>query len=686
MTRTNLHATDYIDRRCFLISAGMLALRPMTVIAPNGMQAEDQSIGRHHLPADWIDPAAEFSLCPFWFWNDALSKPEILRQMDDFRAHGIYGFVIHPRAGLPRTIGWMSKSMIDFMRFAIEQAAERNMWVVLYDEGMYPSGSSSGQVVEQNSTFRTRGLFAIDLDIAGAGTEQYGVHIGSDGEPKLAQDQHVVAVVRRRSDGHRIAVVDRAIRSGYSVIRGLHFVEDDPSRRADHKEVAENAPPAADILNPEAVACFIRLVYQRYYDEFKDHFGKTVRAIFTDEPSFLARRAEPGAVPGTTGILEHVNRILGYDFTPYLPALWNKDEPEAARYQRDYYRALNVRLGETFYRQLSEWCDCHGIALTGHPAAPDDIGHLRYFQIPGQDVVWRYIEPGKASALEGAQSTQAKCASSAMVHLGRRRNMNEYCGAYGRDFTFDQMKWLTNWLIVRGCNMLVPHAFYYSVRGPRIDERPPDVGPNSPWWSQYKPFADACRRLCWLNADSKHICALAILGLNDYLPWQAAKVCFQNQRDFNYLEASHLWEDAEVGPNGIQIAGMHYEALVVEFDPPLKAKESLDVLERSGRLILWKAIDNDESLLRHIDRLVPEDVRVSPAMPDLRVRHVVKNQAHFYTVFNEGQEQITFLLTTSVKGQRLLLNPETGQAHAIDPDELLKLRPHELYVLMVVES
>jgi len=59
------------------------------------------------------------------------------------------------------------------------------------------------------------------------------------------------------------------------------------------------------------------------------------------------------------------------------------------------------------------------------------------------ETVWRYIEPGKPSALEWAQSTQAKCASSAMIHLGRRRNSNEYCGAYGHDFTFEEMKWLT---------------------------------------------------------------------------------------------------------------------------------------------------------------------------------------------------------------------------------------------------
>ncbi len=93
-----------------------------------------------------------------------------------------------------------------------------------------------------------------------------------------------------------------------------------------------------------------------------------------------------------------------------------------------------------------------------------------------------------------------------MIHLGRRRNVNEFCGAFGPNFTFEEMKWLANWLLVRGCNLLVPHAFFYSIRGPRIDERPPDVGPNSTWWPQYKPFAQATSRLCWLNTDSTHVC------------------------------------------------------------------------------------------------------------------------------------------------------------------------------------
>ena len=135
--------------------------------------------------------------------------------------------------------------MIHFMRFAIERAKARDMWVVLYDEGMYPSGSSSGQVVAKNPAFRTRGLFAIDLDDAKPGDLIHDVRIGDDRSPQLAPGQNLVALVRRRTNGHRLAIVDQAAASGHSVIRGLHFTEPDPPRRADHKEVPRNFRPAA---------------------------------------------------------------------------------------------------------------------------------------------------------------------------------------------------------------------------------------------------------------------------------------------------------------------------------------------------------------------------------------------------------------------------------------------------------
>ena len=61
------------------------------------------------------------------------------------------------------------------------------------------------------------------------------------------------------------------------------------------------------------------------------------------------------------------------------------------------------------------------MALTGHPAAGNDMSTLAQFQWPGQDVVWRWVLPGNSTGLEGPESVTAKAATSAARVAGRRR-------------------------------------------------------------------------------------------------------------------------------------------------------------------------------------------------------------------------------------------------------------------------
>ena len=634
----------------------------------------------------WNNPSREFSQAPFWFWNDILTESEIKKQINEFYNHGVYAFIIHPRVGLPKDIGFMSDKLIYFMRIAIEEAAKKTMWCMLYDEGMYPSGSASGLIVKENPSYRPHGLFAIDLSDANPGDEKFGFVINNAGEVQLQENQKLITIINRKTNGHRIAIVDRFISEGYSLVRGLHFLNPNAQRRADHIEVDEEMPPLADILNPDSVKSFINIVYQRYYNEFKDHFGKTIKGIFTDEPSFFGKKPEEGAVPGNAETLPFVSEWLKVDITEKLPALWYDDEPDAKKFRKDYLRALNALLEKTYYKQLHDWCEEHNTSLTGHPGEPDDVGHLRYFQLPGQDIVWRNVDVDKHNALEGAESTNAKCASSAMIHLKRRRNSNEYCGAYGHDFTFAEMKWLAHWLLIRGCNLLYPHAFYYSTRGPRVDERPPDVGPNNTWWREFKPFTNSVSQICWLNTDSQHICDIAILGLSDYLPWKTSKICFQNQYDFNYLEARHLWEDAVVDENGIHIAGMDYKVLITEFDLPKEAEQAINKLERSGRLIrLNSLIDDENLLLTPLSKiLVNKDVVLATPNKDVRVRHVFKSGYHFYMIFNEGDSSIETKIKFNSGKNLIALDTNIVKKKFVNGDKI-SLSPHQFVVVLAEE-
>ena len=628
-----------------------------------------QTIKSQDITGGFTDPPKEFSVMPFWFWNDTLKDEEIVRQIADFEAHGVYGFVIHPRIGLPENVGWLSPAMIHAMKIAIEEAANRGMYVILYDEGMYPSGSSAGQVVARNPAHAARGLAKIDLK--------------SGEKPQLAGMKLVTTL--RRPDGNSIAVVEQPSRG---VIRGIHYIGEGSSR------MREELPAAGDILNPEATTSFIELVYDRFAKEFGSHFGKTVIGIFTDEPSPLGRSSARGVVPGNASLLPQINRVLGYDFTPFLADLWYDDNPDSKKHRNDYNRAINVCLGENYYRRLGEWCKDHKIALMGHPAGSMDIGAQRYFQMPGQDLVWRYVEPGP-KALEGEHSTMAKCASGSMLHLGMRRNSNELYGAYGHNLTYDEMVWLANWCFVRGQNLLIPHAFYYSIRGPRFDERPPDVGPNAAWWKDYKPYADACRRLSWLNTDSRQVCSVAILCEAAWLPDQSAKILYQNQRDFNYLEMRYLYENSKIDKKGVHLAGMTYQAVILDSlsSIPELAEPFLIKLAKSGRLLIkdnpvyaarYKGsvpVNKDESMIAAIDKIVKPDLILSPASANIRYRHVVKDKIHYYILFNEEETDVNARIRFSIPGDYILTDPysmKTTESKSSDP---VYFRPHELKVI-----
>jgi hypothetical protein len=621
---------------------------------------------------DFIDPPHEFSIMPFWFWNDTLKDEEIVRQITDFEAHGVYGFVIHPRIGLPDNIKWLSPKMIHSMNVAIAEASRRKMFVILYDEGMYPSGSSSGQVVARNPEYAARGLAKIDL---------------KTGESlKLPEGEKLITIINR-PDNARVAIVEQ--QSGGN-IRGLHYIGEGSG------QLKEESPPAGDILNPDAVSSFLELVYDRYSKEFGKYFGTTILGIFTDEPSPLGRSAARGVVAGNLSLLLQIKQILGYDITPFLADLWYNDNAESKKHRIDYNRAVNICLEENYYRRLGNWCKVHRISLMGHPAGSMDIGAERYFQIPGQDLVWRYVEPGP-KALEGQHSTMAKCASSAMLHLGLRRNANELYGAYGHNLSYDEMEWLADWCFVRGQNFLIPHAFFYSIRGPRFDERPPDVGPNATWWKKYKEYADACRRLSWLNTDSKQICDLAILSEATFLPDKSARICYQHQHDFNYLELRHLWEDAKVDSKGIHIAGMNYGIIVIDSlsDIPQKALPLLKKLARNGRLIIngnsvysslfrgaivYKTADN---FIKALDNKTSPDIYLTTPSEDIRYRHVVKGSDNYYIVFNEGPGEVSTKLKLGAKGNRQLLNPVTAEAFNLNEDEAISFKPHELKIIRV---
>jgi len=273
-----------------------------------------------------------------------------------------------------------------------------------------------------------------------------------------------------------------------------------------------------------------------------------------------------------------------------------------------------------------------------------------------------------------------------MLHLGRRRNINEFAGAYGHDLTFDEYRWLALWLLIRGCNMLSPHAFYYSIRGPRIDERPRDVGPNSPWWNHYTGFAEMTGKLCWLNTDSEQICNIAVLGQDCRLPWETARVCFENQIDFNYLDERHLENGAGVNKDGIRIGSMQYSLLIIEdgYGPAAGSKAEAEIaqLAETDQIITWRPDDGAHSLLQRISRIIPASVSVTPACPGLRIRRVRKEGNDYLIVFNEGESSFRGQLHAEQENSGSRIDMDTGETLPWNSSTEVHLKPHDCIVLV----
>ncbi len=625
----------------------------------------------------FLNPAEEYTPIPFWFWNDSLTEEEIKRQIQDFYEKGVNGFVIHPRIGLPKEIEYLSDVFMKYVTCAVEEAKKRNMKVILYDEAMYPSGSAHGMVVKNHPEYASKALKMTEYKAGG----EFHKKLSNQEAERIVSVQAVKKMSHKEilpESIRKLPVVNNEIHfitedsGNWSVllfaetftgghIRGIHFGEDDGEK---------DAPASSNLLNMDAMEEFIKLTHERYYQVLKEYFGNTITGIFTDEPGIMGRGNMKGFIPWTGGFLDYYIEKGNCELD--LPFLWFEDREKSAAAKRNYDETVNKRMEESYYKPISEWCEKHQIALTGHPEASDNIGFLKYFHIPAQDLVWRWVAPENGLALEGINSTMAKCSSDSARHRGIRRNGNECFACCGKDkiewaFTADDMKWYMDWLFVRGVNLLFPHAFFYSIDGPkRVGERPPDVGPNNIWWPYYRQISDYMKRMSYLMTDSVNLAQVAVLCGAYHLPWKIVKPLYENQIEFNYLENElFLSEECVIAGSRIKIAGYQYKVLLIE-DRLLVNKKNTDKIQRfaeSGGLVLVydqedvKLPVNNITLLRSLEESVNRISEVAerdfyPASPvkDLRVSHIRKERSEFYVLVNEGEEEIRTLVTLKTLG------------------------------------
>jgi hypothetical protein len=498
------------------------------------------------LRSDFASAEPARSLTPL-FWIHGEPPEMLLAEIARMDEGGIGGFVVESRTH-PDFLGerwWRDLDAI------LAEAARRGMQVWLMDDEHYPSGYAAGVVARQRPDLLKHYLAERHIDVAGPLPHaRFPI-----GELLQAGEALIAIVAAKRAGTPGVGSSDGEALDGAQPLDLTGSLDDGLLRWAvpegkwrlfvvvSTREGGEEwTKDFVDPISSEAVDLYIDTVHAAVFKHIGGHFGTTFQGFFTDEPRF-GNAANYTSVPGlpgqvlpyTRGLLNAFEERAGYALRPWLPALWYDCGERTSTVRHDYMDLVSTCFAGVFMARIGDWCRSHGVRFIGH-LVEDNGAHARlgygaghFFRasagldMGGLDVVGYQARPGFVSGqMASAFGTLdmsfynwalVKLASSAAHHTPRMGGltMAEAYGAFGWGEGLKLMKWVTDWMCVRGVNVIVPHAF--SPAAFPDPDCPPHfyAGGHNPQWPYFRAWADYANRTCALLTGGRHVAEVLVL-------------------------------------------------------------------------------------------------------------------------------------------------------------------------------
>ena len=575
----------------------------------------------------------------------------------------------------------------------LAECEKRNMKVWILDDDHFPTGHAVGQI-KNHPELRKWQLVERHVDVMGpltdalltadAGNEEH-ILLDVYAYPRNDADEDCAPEPIRLTDGVKGKFLQFTVPEGCWRIFFLY-----KSRKGTNKA------DYIDMLREESVRVLIDTVYEAHFEHYGKYFGNTIAGFFSDEPSlgntwfgahpndygmYNQRVGMPGlALPWNDRIVSMMTDSIGKDASPYLPALWFGMGDITGEIRHAYMDAVTKLYRDCFTRQLGDWCEAHGVQYIGH-IIEDMNAHARlgcsaghYFRsldgqhMSGIDIVLHQIIPGMSDYIHIASASGnradpaffdyvlAKLASS-FAHIGLQtegRAMCEVFGAYGWAEGTPVMKWLLDYLLVRGVNYFVPHAFSPAFPDP---DCPPHFGANGvdPQFEGFSKLMTYTNRVSHLLTGGIHKADASILyhadaewmnmDGNAMLTQVPAKILYDNHIDFDILPA-----DCFTGDSGSRIYGASadngklrvgdelYQCLIVPaaVQLPEKLKSALNRLADGGVPVIFMENGDPAALLTSLDSILRRDITVDGGFHKLRCCHYRNGSADVYMFVNES--------------------------------------------------
>lgn len=555
----------------------------------------------------FLKPTKEYRGTPFWAWNCVLNKNTLKKQISYLKEMGFGGFHMHSRTGMATE--YLSYEFFDFVKFCVDEAKKQGMLAWLYDEDRWPSGTAGG-LVTKDVTLRGKRLLITPFKCNNAKERKEAI---KDGSPYL------------------IAVYDIILNKDCTLKEYKKIEENDAAsgmKRYAYILTNENTPwynnqAYVDTLSKRAIDKFIELTYEGYKKAVGDEFGKTIPAIFTDEPQFTLRTFlkysnsdDEAEIPWTQDLEKIIKERKHFDILDYIPELfWEKSgkEPSFARY--DFTDCISEIFTENFMDNCGMWCRENGIYMTGHMmleptlelqswGVGDIMRTYRNFTLPGIDILCERME-----------YSTAKQAQSIVHQFGREGMLSELYGVTNWDYDFRGHKFQGDWQAALGVTVRVPHLSWMSMEGEAKRDYPSTFNYQSPWYSEYSLIENHYARVATALTRGKPIVKIGVIHpvetywihngpkdlTSDYCLYLDEKFknivewLLFNHLDFDFISESLLPMQSNESKNPLKVGEMSYDVVIIPSCETLR-DTTVDILndfkENGGKVIFMGKCPN----------------------------------------------------------------------------------------------
>ncbi|MCK4966643.1 hypothetical protein KAS50_06410, partial [bacterium] len=456
-----------------------------------------------------------------------------------------------------------------------------------------------------------------------------------------------------------------------------------------------------DTIHPEAVSKYVESLLGFLFDKFGYAFEKCVDAVWVDEPRCRNAAGMPKDSVAWTTILPGIfEKEWGYSLIDNLPLLFD-DTGDYQKVRHHYWRTVCNMFTQTYWRLMEETCGKHGVRFSGHQYGEDTFGrqmeftincmpHYEYMQRPGIDHLTGTLTWPRWDKDDGYPFILAPKQASSVAHqLGKKEVLAEMFGVSDQGTSFEDRKWIFEWLAVLGINYRVYHAAFYSLRGNRKRVYPMTLNYQQPWWKHNRFADDHAARLCYALRQGKYKADILLIhpiesfymnpGLGKVSPDDTGQLNmdFANishnllkiQRSYDYGDESLMAKYGKVKEKMLAVGEIDYKIVIL---PSIKTirkstfKLLTDFLNNGGTVIsvgdMPTMIDGEESELLtgfnrritqiknkagdlriSLDKLTPPDIRVIPVNDKpadtiwVQEQYIDKGQMFFLT--NTSKEE-----------------------------------------------